>query len=136
MKAYLLGRATRSEYWIFVVCMTVVGVIANFIFKSPTLLSGLTFIPWAVIASRRLRDFGWSPWWCVSTVAIGFIVGFVSSLINAAAMADTGHPLIGAAMVKVTYGLANWAVIIFIGSCKSAPVGADRPAAGVEAAAL
>ena len=136
MKAYLLGRANRSEYWIFVICMTVVGVIANFIFKSPTLLSALTFIPWAVIASRRLRDFGWSPWWCVSTVAIGFIVGFVSGLINAAAMADAGHPMIGGAMVKVTYGLANWAFIIFIGSRKSLPAGTDRPAANVEAAAL
>lgn len=119
VKAYLLGRAGRPEYWIFVLCMTVATTIVGIIVKNPMLISSLSFIPWAVISSRRLRDFGWSPWWCVSTVVAGFVIGFVSSIVNAAAKADGGHPLIGPSMLLVAYGLANWGVIIFIGSRKS-----------------
>jgi uncharacterized membrane protein YhaH (DUF805 family) len=135
VKAYLLGRAKRPEYWIFVVCMTVGCMGANLIFKSPTLISSLSFIPWAVIASRRLRDFGWSPWWCVSTLVIGFVIGFIGSMINSAATSDVGHPLIGPAMLTVAYGLANWGVIIFIGSRKSV-ARPDRGTASAEAALL
>ncbi len=136
MKAYLLGRANRSEYWIWVVCMTIGSGILNIILRNPALVSGLSFIPWAVIASRRLRDFGWSPWWCVSTLAGGFVVGFVAGLVNAFTKASTGAPFVTPVMLMVAYGLVNWSVIIFIGSRKSVPAGAGKGAARAEAALL
>jgi uncharacterized membrane protein YhaH (DUF805 family) len=135
VKAYLLGRAKRSEYWIWIVCLTIGTGIANLILRNPSLVSGLSFIPWTVIASRRLRDFGWSPWWCVSTVVAGFVIGLVASMVNAAAKADGGHSLIGPAMLMVAYGLANWGIIIFIGSRKGLAQ-PDKRAAKADAALL
>lgn len=125
MKAYLLGRAKRSEYWIFVVLMTIGCMIANVILGNPTLVSGLSFIPWAVIASRRLRDFGWSPWWCVSTLAGGFVVGFVASMVNSATQVSSGVTVFTPPLMMLLYAIVNWSVIIFIGSRKSRPAEAD-----------
>lgn len=136
LKIFLLGRSTRSEYWICVVCMTVACMIANVLLRNPTLVSGLSFIPWAVIASRRLRDFGRSPWWCVSTVVGGFVLGFVGSVINAAAQAGGGAPPLTPPLMMLGYGLVNWGVIIFIGSQKSVPNGARNAITGEEAALL
>lgn len=121
VKAYLLGRAKRPEYWIFVVCMTVACGAANVILRNPTLVSSLSFIPWAVIASRRLRDFGWSPWWCVSTIVGGFLVGFVAEIANGFTRAAAGAPIFTPPVLMVLYGIVNWVVIIFIGSRKSLP---------------
>ena len=135
MKAYLLGRANRSEYWIWVVCMTLGAIIANVILRNSTLVSALSFIPWAVIASRRLRDFGWSPWWCVSTLVAGFIIGFVAGLTNVLTAATPGDKLITPLMLTAAYGLTNWGIIIFIGSRKSVTRSSKR-ATGAEAALL
>ncbi|MBO9560527.1 MAG: DUF805 domain-containing protein [Caulobacter sp.] len=121
VKAYLLGRAKRPEYWIFVIVLTIGCMIANLLLRNPTLVSGLSFIPWAVIASRRLRDFGWSPWWCVSTLAGGFVIGFVAGLINAITQASSGVTVFTPPLMMLLYAIVNWSVIIFIGSRKSRP---------------
>jgi uncharacterized membrane protein YhaH (DUF805 family) len=136
VKAYLLGRAKRPEYWICVVCMTIVCMVANVILRNSTLVSGLSFIPWAIIASRRLRDFGRSPWWCVSTVVGGFILGFVSSVINAFAQAGGGNPPLTPPLMMIGYALVSWGIIIYIGCQKSASRNIDRRAVGAEAALL
>jgi len=136
LKAYLLGRSTRSEYWIGVVCMTMACMVANFLLRNPTLVSGLSFIPWAVIASRRLRDFGRSPWWCVSTVVGGFVLGLVAGVINAFVQAGGGAAPLTPPLMMLGYGLVNWGVIIFIGSQKSVAPGARASTSSEEAALL
>lgn len=136
LKAFLFGRSNRSEYWISVVCMTIACMVANVAVRQPTLISTLSFIPWVVIASRRLRDFGRSPWWCVSTVVGGFVLGFVGGIINTFAMAEGGSPPLTTGVMTVGYAVVTWGIIIYIGSQKSAPSRKDRGDIATEAALL
>ena len=62
------GRATRTQYWLFVLFTIVLLLPINLIllFTIPKLMSLLNlalFIPNLAIITRRLRDGGFSPWW-------------------------------------------------------------------------
>jgi len=58
------GRASRSEYWWFVLFLVLVGLAASMI--NP-IVSGLftlgTLLPSTAAATRRLHDTGRSGWW-------------------------------------------------------------------------
>lgn len=90
MKAYYLdvftkhyfdfvGRATRTQFWIFVLInllvMWILGMILGhgLIYK---VIDLLILIPCIAIGVRRLRDAGFSPWWMLIGLVpvIGFIV--------------------------------------------------------------
>jgi uncharacterized membrane protein YhaH (DUF805 family) len=119
LKAYLLGRAKRPEYWISVVILTIGTMALNVILRNPPLASTISFLPWIVISGRRLRDFGWSPWWCLSTVVSGAVVGFVIGFVNAIAAPGIGHALIPPAGIMIACGVVSWIIIIYIGSRNS-----------------
>jgi uncharacterized membrane protein YhaH (DUF805 family) len=58
------GRASRAEYWLFVLFIAVVTVLLAFVSGA---LCGLfqlaTLLPWVAASSRRLHDTGRSGWW-------------------------------------------------------------------------
>jgi uncharacterized membrane protein YhaH (DUF805 family) len=64
------GRATRTQYWMFVLFYTIVyivfAVIDSFILGMPV-LSGIfwlaSIVPSLSIGARRLHDIGKSGWW-------------------------------------------------------------------------
>ena len=63
------GRASRSEYWFFVLFLFLLGVAGNIVASLtganalPLIISVATFIPSLSIQSRRLHDTGMSGWW-------------------------------------------------------------------------
>jgi uncharacterized membrane protein YhaH (DUF805 family) len=128
LKAYLLGRATRSEYWIWMVFILVGTTVLNVLVRNPTLTSTVSFVPWAIIAPRRLRDFGWSGWWCLSTVGSGFVVGVIFSIINAIGRAQTGGPFLANWVLLAACGVVSWSIIIYIGSRKGVVANASPEA--------
>jgi uncharacterized membrane protein YhaH (DUF805 family) len=71
------GRATRSEYWWFVLFIVLVGLAASIVSNT---LSGLfslaTLLPQIAAATRRLHDTNRSGWWqlIVLVPVIGWIV--------------------------------------------------------------
>ena len=64
------GRATRKQFWLFVLFNIIVGFVLGFVFaflgKTGTVLANLyqlaLFLPSLAIAARRLRDGGFTPW--------------------------------------------------------------------------
>ncbi len=57
------GRASRSEYWWFVLAQIIVLVIAGFIHEYVYALAGLAFLlPSLAVGARRLHDIGKSGW--------------------------------------------------------------------------
>lgn len=71
------GRATRSEYWWFILFIVLVSLGTSMV---SNILSGLfslgTLLPSLAAATRRLHDTGRSGWWqlIVLVPVIGFIV--------------------------------------------------------------
>ncbi len=69
------GRATRSEFWWFVLANFIVGLLVGFVSglvgtDALIILYALAiFLPSLAVAIRRLRDAGFSPWW--------FLIGFI-----------------------------------------------------------
>jgi uncharacterized membrane protein YhaH (DUF805 family) len=67
------GRATRSEYWYFILISTIISIILLFIDINLRLdgpiFSGIytlfVFLPSIAILSRRLHDIGKSAWWLI-----------------------------------------------------------------------
>lgn len=61
------GRASRSEFWWFILFTFVVGTVAGMIDGGNGLLSILVglliFLPQLAVTSRRFHDAGWSFWW-------------------------------------------------------------------------
>jgi uncharacterized membrane protein YhaH (DUF805 family) len=58
------GRASRSEYWWFVLAYVIVAIVAGFIHQVVYGLVILAFLlPLLAAGARRLHDIGKSGWW-------------------------------------------------------------------------
>ncbi|MBO4675008.1 MAG: DUF805 domain-containing protein [Elusimicrobiaceae bacterium] len=81
------GRATRKQFWLFVlwsfVVFFVLGLVFGLVGISPETSATISkvlylaiFLPSLGIAARRLRDGGFSPWWLLIGLVpfIGWIV--------------------------------------------------------------
>jgi uncharacterized membrane protein YhaH (DUF805 family) len=76
------GRATRMEYWLFIVCNWIVMIVAagiDYLVLQSTTLNSLygivsllyslaVFIPTLALLWRRLHDVGKSGWWIFITL--------------------------------------------------------------------
>ena len=78
------GRADRKQFWLYVLWCIIVGILASIIFgflgRLGITLQGLLGLallcPNLAIATRRLRDGGFSPlWWLLLLLpGIGFLI--------------------------------------------------------------
>ena len=74
------GRASRPEYWWFVLAYFIVNVILSIIPKVGTVLSGILalalLIPSIGVAVRRLHDINKSGWWYLLILVpiVGYII--------------------------------------------------------------
>jgi uncharacterized membrane protein YhaH (DUF805 family) len=58
------GRASRSEYWWFILAYVVLAFVGGFIHQYVYLIVVLAFIlPMLAVGARRLHDIGRSGWW-------------------------------------------------------------------------
>ncbi|PLR25153.1 hypothetical protein SGCZBJ_13045 [Caulobacter zeae] len=73
---YLGGRCRRQEYWLSVVALMGAGWTLRFL-PANTALAWLVFFAWFLLASRRLRDIGWSPWICLAPIPVSAAAGVV-----------------------------------------------------------
>jgi uncharacterized membrane protein YhaH (DUF805 family) len=63
------GRASRSEYWWFVLADVVLLVVASLIHEFVYVLVALAFLlPILAAGARRLHDIGKSGWWLLISV--------------------------------------------------------------------
>jgi uncharacterized membrane protein YhaH (DUF805 family) len=78
------GRASRSEYWwwvlayviAYVVVAIVSGILGKFAMVLPVLLALAVFVPSLAVSVRRLHDVDKSGWWLLIGLVplVGFIV--------------------------------------------------------------
>lgn len=71
------GRATRSEYWWFILCEVLIIVGVSAISDRLGGLAGLLlFLPVLAAGARRLHDIGRSGWWLLVNLIplIGFLL--------------------------------------------------------------
>ena len=79
------GRASRSEFWYFVLASAILGLIVGAIelatglisIEDPNatgplsaILNLLLAIPSIAVTSRRLQDYGYSGWWQLSYITV------------------------------------------------------------------
>tara|TARA_B110000003_G_scaffold44537_1_gene42144 strand:- start:84 stop:464 length:381 start_codon:yes stop_codon:yes gene_type:complete len=79
------GRASRSEFWYFVLASAILGAIVGAIefatglvsIEDPNatgplsaILNLLLAIPTIAVTSRRLQDYGYSGWWQLSYITV------------------------------------------------------------------
>lgn len=85
------GRARRTEYWMFTLINTVIGVIlaslqqVSGIFVLLSILYGIfVFIPGIAVTIRRLHDIGKSGFWILINFVpvVGSIILFVFTLVD------------------------------------------------------
>ncbi len=78
------GRATRAEYWWWVLFVFIGGIVFSFIgtLLGPEFLHFLfglaVLLPTAAITTRRLHDIGRSGLWKVAWLAVGLLAGFLT----------------------------------------------------------
>ncbi|RPE66280.1 uncharacterized membrane protein YhaH (DUF805 family) [Pacificibacter maritimus] len=78
--ATFTGRARRSEFWWFVLAITIASVLISAISDFASIIFSLaTIVPSIAVAARRLHDIDKSGWWQL----IGFIpvVGWIIVII-------------------------------------------------------
>lgn len=82
------GRATRSEYWYFILAVLIISIVVGIVEGATggsqgsgsgvlgTLISLIFVVPGLAVSVRRLHDTGRSGWWILIQVIpiIGFIV--------------------------------------------------------------
>ena len=88
------GRSHREEYWMFVLCNVVIGLVLVLLSAMVglhlivgTLYKLAMAFPSIAVTIRRLHDTGKSGWWCL--IAFIPIIGAVELLIF---MAQDSHP--------------------------------------------
>ena len=93
------GRASRSEFWYFVLASGILGAIVGGIelatglisIENPnatgplsSILNLLLAIPTISVTSRRLQDYGYSGWWQLSYITvIGIFVVLIWCMLRA-----------------------------------------------------
>ena len=122
---YVAGRCPRLEYWISAAVLAACNLVREQLpFQS--ILALILFSGWLLLASRRLRDIGWSPWLCMAplglilTMLITFAV--VASTVG---MPDWGFSVLGGVIIVGWLGF--WLTIGFPRS-KTVKIDADAQA--------
>ena len=68
------GRATRAEYWWWVLAVVIGSSIFTAVFAPlATIFSLAIFLPGLTVTARRLHDIGKSGWWQLAWVAIDLL---------------------------------------------------------------
>lgn len=77
------GRATRKEYWMFVLVNILVSMVLSILFKNikelnfiPAIYAIAVFLPTLALVFRRLHDVGKSGWWILIQ-----IIPFIGSIV-------------------------------------------------------
>ena len=92
--AQITGRASRSEYWWFVLFTTLATTAAGVldVFFPGDLLQTLfglaTFIPGIALGIRRMHDIGKSGWWLL--IGLIPIIGWIVLIVWLATKSDAG----------------------------------------------
>ena len=108
------GRASRSEYWWFVlayfIVIVVVSIIESVVLMSagiflmytivPNIIALAMFIGFLSLAARRLQDRGHSGWWQLATVLPTFLIYIVLF-----AFVASGAENVGLAVLMIILGL-------------------------------
>jgi len=70
------GRASRAEYWWFLLAVLLAGAAASVIsYRLYALVSLITFLPLVAVGARRLHETNRSGWWqLLALVPLGVIV--------------------------------------------------------------
>ncbi|MBQ4616716.1 MAG: DUF805 domain-containing protein [Mailhella sp.] len=79
------GRASRSEYWWFLLFSSVATTVLKNIPVVGMLASLTLILPAVCVTSRRLHDIGWSGWWQLFPLAL-FIAAVSSFFVDASGM--------------------------------------------------
>ncbi len=128
IKGYLLGRCCRPEYWITVVVLTGLNVVQNLI-PSHNALLWLHAVAWFLLASRRCRDIGWSPWLGLLPIPVGMAI--VIAMLAAASQLERAAELIMFNIAPVLILVLWCGFWVVLGVWKSKPL--DAPAAQTQA---
>lgn len=75
------GRASRSEYWWFMLFACVAETLLQGVPMLGTLLSLALLPPHICVTARRLHDIGWSGWWQITPLAL-MLAGILSFLFD------------------------------------------------------
>lgn len=98
------GRASRSEFWWFILADALLFVVASYVdqwvfgvdifndFDSvlpfSTSAEVATLLPWLAVVSRRFHDAGLSSKWCISLLIFAFVVVYGEMIAILLGMAD------------------------------------------------
>ncbi|NMM94976.1 DUF805 domain-containing protein [Bifidobacterium oedipodis] len=88
------GRASRSEYWWWILCAFIIGTVLNIITDNgdnslgflSTLWSLATLIPTISLAVRRLHDINKPGWWVAIFYGVAFAAGIIIAIGGGAAL--------------------------------------------------
>ncbi len=133
------GRASRSEYWYFVLWQFLIGFVTGFIDGfvlgatgdlSPlnTIGSLILFIPGLAVAWRRLHDIDRSGWWIggamLATVAITLLAAMSYDGIDTLTGAESGLGLVLLGVAAI--GIVAYLVVILVFYCTRGTLGPNR----------
>ena len=129
----LFGRSRRREYWLSLAALAALPFIARNWIEPIWAFLAIPVLPWLLIATRRLHDFGASGFWVLATPAFDLACMPIQVLIT-----DNLHvpfhslaPYIGSLILIVSL-----AFVLMIGVFPGAPgdnrFGPGRRAAGLD----
>ena len=92
------GRASRSEYWLWILFVIIGGVATGIIdyavfgdndFSTPlnSIFNLICFLPGLSVGIRRLHDIGRTGWWCLIAFTV---IGIIVLIVWACQKSDTG----------------------------------------------
>jgi uncharacterized membrane protein YhaH (DUF805 family) len=95
------GRASRSEYWYWVLFMVIGGIVAAILDRSlsvgdlsplNTVFNLICFLPSLAVGVRRLHDIGRTGWWLLIALTI---IGIIVLIVWACQKSDAGPNVYG-----------------------------------------
>lgn len=95
------GRASRSEYWWFMLFLVICNVVLSAISQTVSGLFALaTLLPWVAVSVRRLHDVNRSGFWLIAP-AVGVALFFAGMTYDISLLSYIG----GAAMIGLNVAL-------------------------------
>lgn len=131
------GRASRSEYWFFVLFLVLASIVASIIdaalfpgsIETGGPINGLlslgTFLPSLAVSWRRLHDTDRSGWWIGGMyIVVGVVIGVAFALLGTGTGASPDgfiavFPLVG-------LGFLIYAIVMLVFFCQKGTLGPNR----------
>lgn len=108
------GRIGRSDYWIGILILVAIGVVAGMVPVLGQLIGFALVYPIGCVFSKRLHDFGKSGWFYLGPIGAGLLLSILAGVLGSVAVDEATPAASTVAGFETVVGLIALIYVVWI----------------------